>query len=800
MVIGVNQKSSPIKICFLIKPNSKVRFERAMKIACSLWGGVYFPILPLYKKMPVTFRQEYAISLKTKVYYQNSIDNFDPDLVLYDEDLDEGYVTELIGNREIVKANEFLEELAKGHNQQGVNIMQIISSVISSDFKFERIDGLKLLFPKFQKTDLFLKSFLGVLEDDIENQLQRQLKSFEFFLNHRIKISNIANYLPNKDIGVLEFNTKGIRSSPQRHWNKGVAIYFLNEKRLNDINNYWNLRALGWNIIPVPINYLENVYFNNLLERFINWEIDKSNGITWITYLVSGSTTVKQKKKIDSKFVSIKTRIERKYIIGFQGWFPRFWEERSILEADKTLCENQYVDSKYEQVEVKDNYVRFKISKLPFELKLNHYAKFSYKTNLSFTYFDDLIVNAGLVYGIDSKDWIRLTHSYGHNKWRLSKSGLNYFIQDVDDYVHFYIPKALDFFKLYFTKRNHILKETADGQLANEVLKNIGGIRGSYFLKNLSSLKILELFENGEVISYPQLLGEIKKNLRVKNPEALGYIQRLIENKIIEFGAKLQCKICNQRTFYLPNELDTKLTCSICRNDFYLPMHNPSDIKWAYRGIGPFSKNNKVGGLMSVFLSLKLFNNEFADTTGNMSALIGFKLLKKSLALKEVDLAVLLQEKFDNILSPDLFLCECKTFKSFTSKDIERMKQLGEEFPNSILTFATLKEELLQEDKNEIKKLVKYFRKGVGNRPQNPVFILTAKELLPDNSFDPFSEYKNKIKPFHRYNDWIGNLCEMTVEKHLGLKTWGEIRSDLWVKEMKARNKKIKESRINAPQ
>ena len=45
-------------------------------------------------------------------------------------------------------------------------------------------------------------------------------------------------------------------------------------------------------------------------------------------------------------------------------------------------------------------------------------------------------------------------------------------------------------------------------------------------------------------------------------------------------------------------------------------MQKPSEIKWSYRGIGPFSKNNKVGGIMAVFLTLKLFSEEFSDTSG----------------------------------------------------------------------------------------------------------------------------------------------------------------------------------------
>jgi hypothetical protein len=795
MTIGVNQKSSPIKFCFLIKPNSNTKFERAVKMAFSLWGGIYSPILPLYKNMPKAFRQEYDISLKTKLFYKNSINNYDPDIVLYDDELDENYIKELIGKREIIKIEDFQIDLNKGENEYGINSLQITSSVIESEFKFKRNDDLKLLLPNTQKSSLFIKSFFGATLNKLNEVIDNNLKDKSFYSNPELTLDNCSDYYPNNNLTFLELNLYHINYRPERHWYRGVSIYFIDESRLNDLSNFWNLRALGWNIIPVPLNNIDNNYFNNLLERFVQFQIEHNNGITFLNYLISSTTSVAQKKTIDEKLSALNTKLKEDVKFSFQGWFPRFWEERSVLEADKTLCEKAHIDYKYSQVEIKDNYVKFKVESLPFKINFYHNSRSSYKVNLSFTYFDEFANDAGLIYGIDSIDWVRLTHSFGRDKWRLSKSGLSYFVKKKDDEVHFSIPKAKDFFKVYFSKRDSILKETANGQLANEVLSNIGGIRGSYFLKNKSALNILDLFEDGKVITYPHLLGEIKKNLKIKkNPEAEFYLKRLIENKIIEFGAKIQCSICNQRTFYLLNELNEKMTCSVCRNSYDLPLHTPKIIDWSYRGIGPFSKNNKVGGLMSVFLTLKLFKEEFADTSGNMSSLIGFELEKKSVGLKEVDLAVLLQERNEDTIPPDLFLCECKTFKNFTSKDIERMIELGEEFPNAILTFATLKDELYEEEKNEIKKVVSHFRKGVGNRPTNPVLILTSKELMPEDFFGHFREYKKNASTYQKYNDWIGNLCELTVEKHLDLETWGKIRSDLWVAEMEKRNKK------NAPQ
>ena len=794
MTIGVNQTVAPIKFCFLIEPNSQSKFERAVKIAFSYWGGIFSPILPLHSVLPDEFKNEYAIEYDALSYYKNTIDNFDPDIILYDNSLDEGFIKTLIGDRTLLTIEVFLSDTEKGEFKYGISILELISNIIETEFKFVRNDNLKLSLPDTQNSGLFLKSFIGCFVDSFQTEISNQLKSSSFFEQPEITFDNIANHFPNQNIDTLNINMKEIKVYPERRWYKGEGIYFLNEERLNDIINYWNLRALGWSVIPIPLNQINNAYFSGFIERCCEFQLNKSKNLSFINFQISTRTTEEQKQKIDLKFKEVREKIGDKLNFGFQGWFPRFWAaDRSVLEADKVLCGKTEINSTYSQVEVQENHVKFKPDNLPFKLKYNYNLIVSHKINLTFSYFDEYLNDAGLIYGIETIDWIRLTHSYDRDKWRLSKTGLSHYVRRDDDEVYFFIPKANDFFKIFFSKSGNKLNETSNGRLANEVLKNIGGIRGSYFLQNKFSLKILDLIEDGKTVYHPTLVGAIKKSLKNNNNEQVNsYIKRIIENKIIEFGSILQCDVCHQHAFYLPSELKEMMTCAVCRNHFSLPMHKPTEIKWAYRGIGPFSKNNKVGGVITVFLTLKLFNQEFADTSGNMSALIGFELVKNN-KTKEVDVAVMLQEKHKDSIPPDLIFCECKTYKNFTSDDADRMIELGTEFPNSILTFATLNDELTENEKAELLKVVNKFRTGYGHRPTNPVLILTAKELLPEDFWGHFAEYEKDSKPYHKYNDWIGNLCEFTVKKHLNVKTWGEIQSELWQEEMKKRNEAMQD-------
>jgi hypothetical protein len=323
------------------------------------------------------------------------------------------------------------------------------------------------------------------------------------------------------------------------------------------------------------------------------------------------------------------------------------------------------------------------------------------------------------------------------------------------------------------------MEETINARLAREILKNLGGIQGSSFYLHDSRLKIIQLFEGGNAEVLGTLLGEIKRNKVVPEKNAKFFVKRLVENKIIEMGATVKCQVCGQHGFYSLKQIDEEMNCPICRNSFRIPIENTNEIQWAYRGIGPFSRNNKADGVFAVFATLNLFKNEFADFDGQMSASAGFLLTKSGRGATnpmEIDLGIILQNRKEDDRPPDLLFCECKTYKHFDEKDMERMTVLGDNFPGSVLCFATLNTELNAEESKIISKVVKHFQNGNPfRRPRNSILILTAKELLPKGFYNAFEDYKDQLKPYHKHGDFIGSLCELSVKKHLKIPNWWDL-------------------------
>ena len=144
--------------------------------------------------------------------------------------------------------------------------------------------------------------------------------------------------------------------------------------------------------------------------------------------------------------------------------------------------------------------------------------------------------------------------------------------------------------------------------------------------------------------------------------------------------------------------------------------------------------------------------------------------LSKGDNIIEIDLSVLMRNTSIGSAYPDHFICECKTHKEFSEADIERMKLLSQDFPGSILVFATLNQKLSDKEVQLISQLAISFHKGIANRPINPVLILTGNELLNQLFFDKSIRhlYNDRLK----FEDKIGHLCDVNNQHYLGIESY----------------------------
>ncbi len=458
---------------------------------------------------------------------------------------------------------------------------------------------------------------------------------------------------------------------------------------------------------------------------------------------------------------------------SIQHWYPRFWLENHRLDSDRSaniLIRTEIVNN---TVSTNDETITVPVLLPPFTLKYVKHVEPKFVNEVYIEFDDTAAKYAQIIPKIKSDSLSKIIRGWGYNQWRFSDNGMHFLAKSNDQLIKFQLPTAMDVFESWFLERELDIKTTANGNLAYQLFKNIGGIYGTNLFANPGIHPILNLFENRKIVKQSTLFAALSKES--KRFEFINkvneVVDRLIHKNIIQFGVELKCTSCNHKSFYSLKDVNDILRCNICQNKFYVPAENPDSISWAYRGIGPFSKNNRSEGIVSVLLTLRFFRISMHPE--GLTSLMNFVITNKEKTQNEVDLSLFYKKYKNGFNKPDLFFCECKTENDFKKVDIQRMERLAKLYPGSIMVFATLKPQLNQSEISLISAFAKRYRKGISERPSNPIMILTSNELMSFIVYD--EKIKHLIIPHLNFSDEIGHLCDVTSQHYLGLPSYSTL-------------------------
>ncbi|HEU6456292.1 MAG TPA: hypothetical protein VN201_12595 [Roseateles sp.] len=132
---------------------------------------------------------------------------------------------------------------------------------------------------------------------------------------------------------------------------------------------------------------------------------------------------------------------------------------------------------------------------------------------------------------------------------------------------------------------------------------------------------------------------------------------------------------------------------------------------------------------------------------------------------------------------------ESKSFgtKCFHEEDIDRMRRLAERFPGAFIVFATLKDELHEDERKVIAEFAAWGREpihGTG-RPRAPVMVLTGIELFApwkiDDAWKSVGGVRQELAEAGHVrleNLWV--LADATQQAYLGMKGRSQELMEQW--------------------
>ena len=202
------------------------------------------------------------------------VDAFDPDFLVPLGECKKDVFSFL--KREVINENEIdskaTEEGAFGY---GVGIFEVLQDFFDKELKFIRKNPLKLKlfdFPKAQAP--FFGSIFGSPKTDV-NKIIRDgwLKHLDAEIK-KVDFENYADFI--NELNLRKVLNHTIEQSGHFGWRGGECVFLINGNSNDDIIDYWNLRAIGWRVFPVPIQATKFESTKDAVARFV----EKYSGVS----------------------------------------------------------------------------------------------------------------------------------------------------------------------------------------------------------------------------------------------------------------------------------------------------------------------------------------------------------------------------------------------------------------------------------------------------------------------------------------------------------------------------------------
>lgn len=777
--LKINIKLRPIKFAFLVDPNDTSALIKVIEINTFLWGGLYNPIIPTFKRKPKVYKNIDYGRLTSRQIVLGYLDAYDPDYVVLMEDSSFSNFNSI--NKRIIKFPDILSIVKEeGIPKYGIGFFELLNYFIKEELKFIRRKPLNICFPNFKRPfSAFMAAFFGVIPDFIGNIIK---ENYDNILSTERPFSGLSDYIElisSKKYFFNDIANYKIKINYPQGCDRDKKIFYMDASKNLDIINYWNLRAVGWDVIPLPkqicsnkdtIKFIENLIEENYFPNFYNPKI-----YHYTTLVKSYFSSEKDLENFKKSLNISESRGQNMPKVVLQRWYPRIWDEWARGKDHAICCE---IEAKTKEIFINifKNEISLKTLDPDFisEFGLNCESRFA--NEIEFKSFSEKEIYAEVIPEGNDRKLARAIRGFSLDKWRFSKKGLVYLSRRPNYILNFSVPLAQNVFVEWLKIKGWNVELSSSGYIAKQMIKQLGGLWGISNIANEGIIKLLQKMSGEKSLKENIFQGKIKEITNKKEfiKDSEWVLNNLLQAKMFILGVEIQCPICKQRSWYSINDFNYEIHCPKCLEKFPIPSNYPkNEIRWSYRTSGTFSLPKKAYGAYSVLLTIRFFSR-LIDAA--ITPIMSFNASKNRKKI-EVDLGLFFKESMFRNTKNIIIFAECKTYNIFYKKDINKMKFITKQFPGAVIVFATLRKSFTKNEKKIIKTLVNKSRKDYwkSTRTYNPILLLTGVELFSESEI-PYcwrnkGEKYKKFEKFRVYTDYIEKLCDITQQIYLDMKS-----------------------------
>jgi hypothetical protein len=687
-----------------------------------------------------------------------------------------------VGNRQIVAPAHILEGFdADWGPRLGVGLAEVVYYFKHKELRFKRREPISIIRPEIDsRYRLFLTSVFGGLPDDVDKIIFENVLSGVDVEQVPCTLDSYTEILRSEALFVRRLGSLYLEQRLS-----GPTLFFMDATKPLDIMDYWNLRAAGRYVIPVPKQRANEEKRKQFCKGFIesNYQPYRHNPDMFHYTSIIKSRSVSEDEALEyGRSIGVaknEVKRERKWV--FQSWYPRYWDEWARQRENEGVV---FCSADEKEVGIVEGQTEIRCRTLDPKFEITRVSgsnpRFANEIEMQIYGSSDLLAE---VIPPGGEKLSRAVGRFDIGKWRLSSSGPVYLSRHSNQLLYTDIPKADTVITAWFDERDWDIELSSSGKVARQMLVRLGGLWHVHLLRHDGIIKLLEDLGSGKWMVETDFRGRIHQIVNADDVSIStdDFLRQYTDAGIFRLGVEVQCPVCTQRSWYSLKEVDYQICCHSCLSEYSMPSQADGSRKWAYKAYGPFSLPKQAYGSYGVLLALSFFTEQSGVSISPMLSFTG----KKRGVEIEADLFLFREERSICSLGPELVFAECKTYNQFKQEDIQRMRELASDFPGAVLVFSTLRSELTEAEKRLLRPLANQGRRYWKAEQQfNPVVILTATELFsmfgaPECWEDKEGKSSEMYKK-HSYLSSLGELADVTQQLYLDMNPWHEWLEERW--------------------
>jgi hypothetical protein len=747
--IHVACNTRPIRLAFLLGKPERDVLEEVLRLNTTLWGGLLNPIIILdgSSRKEVGVHYQYG-DMQYEDEVLSTLMEFDPDILINYSNA--ALPASLAPFRDRTHPRDALrwDPWARGEISFFLEVWPFLEQHWREDIRFSQKPQHKYGYIDLASTEE-LKTFLVARYGSYSEGSNGNDVLAAHFAGTPVSYDQAfrKSFNPEEWFFPLRITTLKLEIPTPDSFQPNI-FFLLDPTNMFDIVDYWNLRAAGFYVFPLPIDHYQD--FAESAKAFADSA----------TYPVNPSVTthpeiVKSRSVEDSQVEGAAGWLRglglKAGILSVRGWVPRFGE-RGYSVSPEVRVRPPTSEESDEIVVITDGYGALQGPPPGCELRGPAYSQ-HWATELH-------VLGTGDEERTFRFPWLhpecdkladrKVGHGFGLASSRVSKQGIVVLRRGDRETIHLEEPKVSDVFRAYLKDAGFTYVKTSSPGLALErIVEQFGGLFSCSVLQNSGVRDIVSQLAHGSSMPAEEARKIIHKTLHrsefdgPENFEAI--LAGLISNKVLRQGLELQCDKCQRRSWYHLTDLGEDFKCKKCFHVQLVPFLDKRP--WHYVSDGLFRLEGKVAGCLTSILSL-VFLRAFLSSQVKYVPSFDYTDGQNE---AERDFGALVSEFLQDDV--DVIVGECKTSKELEEKEKNDMKLLGER-TGAYLAFSTLSAEFTQDDKAFFASLVAHKQKPI---------LLTRNHL--EMSYLEVSKYSHQARALRRD---VELLSRLTIVDTLG--------------------------------